>query len=375
MLVRFILTFAFILLCKIPLFAENLALLNISYDPTRELFKEYNEYFIKNFKSKNNKEVKISQSHGGSSAQARSVLSGLEADVVSLALGYDIDLLAQKGKLETNWRTLLPFDSAPYTSTIVFVVRAGNPKKISDWSDLARSDVKVVMPNPKTSGAARWGHLAALGYALEKFCTTQDKIKKVDSIESKNKIQSKKSIESKNEIESQNIKSIKNICEKADNFMKNFYKNIPVLDSGARGASNTFLRRKIGDVLVSWENEAHLITQKLGKNNKDGGFLIIYPSSSIKAEPNVAVISANAKKHGTQELAREYCLGLYEKQAQEIIARNFYRPQNKQILEQNAALFPHLRLFSIADFGGWQNAQKENFFDGGYFDVIQKSLR
>ena len=309
--------------------AGPVKMLNVSYDPTRELNQTFNAAFAKYWKAKTGVEVQIAQSHGGSGAQARSVLDGLQADVVTLALAYDIDVLAEKGKLlPANWQTRLPNGSTPYTSTIVFLVRKGNPKKIKDWDDLVRPGVGVITPNPKTSGGARWSYLAAWGYALKKNGGEQNK---------------------------------------AQDFVKRVYKNVPVLDSGARGATTTFVQRGIGDVLLSWENEAFLAVNELGKDK----FEVVIPSVSILAEPPVAVVDKVAAKRGTTEIAKAYLEYLYTDEGQEIAAKNFYRPRSEKIFAKYSNQFPKISLFTIDElFGGWTKTQKTHFADGGTFDKI-----
>ena len=310
-------------------FARDLTLLNVSYDPTREFYQEYNAAFARHWKEQTGQAVVIKQSHGGSGKQARSVLDGLEADVVTLALAYDIDVLASKGSLlPTDWQKLLPNNSTPYTSTIVFLVRKGNPKGIKDWDDLIRTNVAVVTPNPKTSGGARWNYLAAYGYAL---------------------------------------KQSNGDDAKARAFVKALFKNVPVLDTGARGATTTFTQRGIGDVLIAWENEAILSL------HEDGGdqFQIVVPSVSILAEPPVAVVTKFAHRHGTEAVAKAYLEYLYSPEGQEIAARNHYRPRSESVAAAHAADFPHVNLFTVGDlFGGWQKAQSTHFGDGGTFDQI-----
>jgi sulfate transport system substrate-binding protein len=314
--------------------AKDLKLLNVSYDPTRELYADFNASFAKYWLGKTDAVVKIEQSHGGSGKQARAVIDGLEADVVTLALAYDIDSIAEKGKLlPADWQKRLPHNSSPYTSTIVFLVRKGNPKGIKDWDDLVKPDIGIIPANPKTSGAARWTYLAAWGYALKKNNGDEAKAKE---------------------------------------FVAKFYRNVPVWDTGARGATTTFVQRGIGDVLVGWENEAFLI---LKEDNK-GEFQIIAPSVSILAEPPVAVVDKNAKRRGTETVAKAYLDYLYAPEGQEIAARNFYRPRLKAIAEKHAKDFPKLNLFTIDEvFGGWQKAQKTHFADGGVFDQIQQGNR
>jgi sulfate/thiosulfate-binding protein len=309
--------------------AGPVKLLNVSYDPTRELYQNYNAAFAKYWKTKTGVDVQIGQSHGGSGAQARSVLDGLQADVVTLALAYDIDVLAEKGNLlPKNWQTRLPNGSTPYTSTIVFLVRKGNPKKIKDWDDLVRPGVGVITPNPKTSGGARWSYLAAWGYALKKNGGDQNK---------------------------------------AQDFVKRVYKNVPVLDAGARGSTTTFVQRGIGDVLLSWENEAFLAVNELGKDK----FEVVIPSVSILAEPPVAVVDKVAAKRGTTEIVKAYLEYLYTDEGQEIAAKNFYRPRSEKIFAKYANQFPTISLFTIDElFGGWTKTQKTHFADGGTFDKI-----
>jgi sulfate transport system substrate-binding protein len=308
--------------------AADISLLNVSYDPTRELYKEYNTAFAKHWKEKTGDNVIINQSHAGSGKQARAVLDGLEADVVTLALGYDVDQLYKRAKLiPENWQTLLPNNSSPYTSTIIFLVRKGNPKGIKDWDDLIKDGISVVTPNPKTSGGARWNYLAALGYGL---------------------------------------KHNNNDETAAKAFLAKLYKNAAVLDTGARGSTTSFAERQIGDVLITWENEAHLVLQEFGADKYE----IVNPSSSILAEPPVAVVEDVARKHGTTEAATEYLTYLYSKEGQEIIAKNFYRPSDKEIAAKYAKQFPSIELVSIKDFGGWDKAQEKHFSDGGVFDQI-----
>ncbi len=304
-------------------------LLNVSYDPTRELYEEYNKAFAQHWKQKTGQDVKIQQSHGGSGKQARTVIDGLPADVVTLALAYDIDSIAAKGKLlPANWQTRLPDNSSPYTSTIVFLVRKGNPKGIKDWGDLARPGVSVITPNPKTSGGARWNYLAGWAWAL---------------------------------------KQPGGSAATAEAFLGKLYRNVPVLDTGARGSLTTFAQRGIGDVLISWENEAFLATRDLDK----GKFDIVVPSVSILAEPPVAVVDKVALRKGTSDLARAYLEYLYTKQAQEIIARHYYRPRDPEIAAKYESVFPKIpTMVTIADFGGWGKAQATHFDDGGVFDRI-----
>lgn len=309
--------------------AKDVELLNVSYDPTRELYQDFNAAFAKHWLAKTGDNVKVNQSHGGSGKQARAVIDGLGADVVTLALAYDIDSIAElAGILPKDWQKKLPSNASPYTSTIVFVVRKGNPKGIKDWDDLVRPTIKVITPNPKTSGGARWNYLAAWGYAHGKFAGDEDKVR---------------------------------------GFLTSLYKNVPVLDSGARGSTTTFAQRGIGDVLIAWENEAFLLINELGKDK----FEIVSPSVSILAEPPVAVVEKNAAKHGTTAVARAYLDYLYTPEGQEIVAKNHYRPRDAKVATKYAAHFPKLRLLTVDDtFGGWQKAQKTHFADNGSFDQI-----
>jgi sulfate transport system substrate-binding protein len=314
--------------------AASVALLNVSYDPTRELYVQYNAEFARYWKAKTGDNVRINQSHGGSGKQARAVIEGLPADVVTLALAGDIDQIARRGKLlPLNWQSRLPQNSAPYTSTIVFLVRKGNPKGIKDWGDLIKPGIGVITPNPKTSGGARWNYLAAWGYALRQNNNDQSKAK---------------------------------------DFVSRVYKNVPVLDSGARGATTTFVQRGIGDVLLAWENEAFLALNELGKDKVE----IVTPSVSILAEPPVAVVDKNAARHGTAAVAKAYLDFLYSPEGQEIEARNYYRPRSKEVAAKYDRQFPHLTLFTVDEvFGGWQNAQKTYFAEGGTFDQIYRPGR
>ncbi len=309
--------------------AKEIKLLNVSYDPTRELYGDYNAAFAKYWKAKSGDDVTVSQSHGGSGKQAQSVINGLEADVVTLALAYDIDAISKQAKsLPADWQKRLPNNSTPYTSTIVFLVRKGNPKGIKDWDDVVKKGVSVVVPNPKTSGGARWAYLAAYAYALEKNHRDD---------------------------------------AAAQGFIKQLYKNVPVLDSGARGSTVTFAQRGIGDVLLAWENEAHLALKEFGADKFD----IVTPSLSILAEPPVTVVDKNARRHHTTEVANEYLKYLYSDEGQEIAARNFYRPRNEAIAAKYAANFNSVKLVSIdEEFGGWAKAQQTHFADGGTFDQI-----
>jgi len=326
--------------------AADVELLNVSYDPTRELYQEYNAEFVRYWKETTGEKVTVRQSHGGSGKQARAVVDGLEADVVTLALAYDIDEIAQlTDKLADDWQTRLPANSSPYTSTIVFLVRKGNPKNIQDWDDLVRQDVKVITPNPKTSGGARWNYLAAWGYALKEELGDLALIKDPAA---KDKVAAAQ--------------------QKAFEFVNKVYKNVPVLDSGARGSTNTFVKRGIGDVLLAWENEALLSLYKL----KEGEFDIIVPSISILAEPPVTIVDGNAKKHGTEKVAKAYLEYLYSPAGQKIAAKNYYRPQHPEHADpEDLKLLPEVPLFKLDDvFGSWQQAQKDHFSDGGHFDKI-----
>ncbi len=308
--------------------AAEVTLLNVSYDPTRELYVDYNQAFAKYWKGKTGQDVRVNQSHGGSGKQARSVIDGLEADVVTLGLAGDVDAIATEGKaLPLNWQSRLPNNSAPYTSTIVFLVRKGNPKQIRDWADLVRPGIAVVTPNPKTSGGARWNYLAAWGYALKQKGGSD---------------------------------------ATAREFVRKLYKNAPVLDTGARAALTTFAQRGIGDVLISWENEALLATKDLGGDQ----FELVVPSVSILAEPSVAVVDRTVLKKGTRDVANAYLQYLYSKEGQEIIAKHYYRPRDAAVAKKYEAQFPKLNLVTIADFGGWTKAQKAHFGDGGIFDQV-----
>lgn len=309
--------------------AKQINLLNVSYDPTRELYDEFNKAFALYWKSKTGDDVVVNQSHGGSGKQARSVIDGLDADVVTLALAYDIDAIAEKsGLLSKDWQSKLPNNSSPYTSTIVFLVRKGNPKNIKDWDDLAKPGISVITPNPKTSGGARWNYLAAWGYALRQWNNDEAKAKE---------------------------------------FLKAIFKNVPVLDSGARGSTTTFVERKIGDVFISWENEAYLAVNELGKDE----FQIVVPSVSILAEPPVAVVERNASRKKNAAVAEEYLKFLYTEEGQRIAANHYYRPRLEHVAKEYADKFAKVDLFTIDEvFGGWQAAQKKHFADKGTFDEI-----
>lgn len=312
----------------IPVFAEDVRLLNVSYDPTRELYVKFNNAFAKYWKEKTGQNVTIRQSHGGSGKQARAIIDGLDADVATLALGFDIDALAEKGGLiSKNWQTKLPYNSAPYTSAIVFLVQKGNPKNIKDWDDLVKPGIGVITPNPKTSGGARWNYLAAWAYAEKKFDGDAAQIK---------------------------------------SFISTLFKNVLVLDTGARGSTTTFVDRGIGDVLIAWENEAFLAIHEIGKDK----FEIVTPSLSILSEPPVTVVDKVAKKHGTTEVAKAYLEYLYSEEGQEIVAKHYYRPRSQSVAQKYSSQFPEINLLTIEHFGGWQKAQAEHFADGGIFDQI-----
>ena len=304
-------------------------ILNVSYDPTRELYQDFNAAFTAYWKQKSGQQVTVRQSHGGSGAQARSVIDGLEADVVTLALAYDIDAIAQSGGLQQNWQSRLPQNSAPYTSTIVFLVRKGNPKGIKDWADLVKPGIGVITPNPKTSGGARWNYLAAWGYALRQPGGSE---------------------------------------ATARDFIARLFQNVPVLDSGARGATNTFVQRGIGDVLLAWENEAYLAVEE-ARDKVD----IVVPTLSILAEPPVTVVDGVVDRHGTRAVAEAYLQYLYTPEGQEIAAKHHYRPRDSQVMAKYAQSFAQTTLFTIDEqFGGWQTAQKTHFADGGTFDQLYK---
>lgn len=309
--------------------ATSAGMLNVSYDPTRELYQDYNKAFAKHWKQTTKQDVTIKQSHGGSGKQARAVIDGLDADVVTLALAYDIDSIYSQAKLlPENWQKRLPGNSSPYTSTIVFLVRKNNPKKIKDWNDLVQPGVKVITPNPKTSGGARWNYLAAWAYALKQAGGSE---------------------------------------AKAREFVTRLYRNVPVLDSGARGSTTTFVQRGQGDVLIAWENEAFLAVNELGKDR----FEIVVPSLSIRAEPPVAVVDRVVDRKGTRKLAEEYLKYLYSPEGQDIAAKHFYRPFDQKVAAKYAKQFPKLNMVTIDEsFGGWAKAQKTHFADGGIFDQI-----
>jgi sulfate transport system substrate-binding protein len=314
-------------------YAAEITLLNVSYDPTREFYRAYNEIFAKHYKELTGDNVIINQSHGGSGGQARGVIEGNPADVVTLALAYDIDAIVEKsGFIAKDWQSRLANNSAPYTSTIVFLVRSGNPKKIKDWDDLVKDGIKVITPDPKTSGGARWNYLAAWGFARNKYGDDA----------------------------------------KAREFVKSLFKNVAVLDSGARGSTNTFVQKGQGDVLRAWENEAFLSINELGK----GKFEIVVPSLSILAEPSVSWVDANVAKKKTEKAAKEYLSFLYSKDAQRLAGRNYYRPTDPEIVKEFSAQFPELKLLTIEDdFGGWQKAHQIHFIDGAEFDTIFAELK
>ena len=307
--------------------AADVNLLNVSYDPTRELYVAINKAFAARFKADTGKTIEIKQSHGGSGKQARSVIDGLQADIVTLALAYDIDAIADRGQIAAGWQKKLPDNAAPYTSTIVFLVRRGNPKGVKDWDDLAKPGIKIVTPNPKTSGGARWNYLAAWGYALKKYGTE----------------------------------------DKARDFVRDIFKNVPVLDTGARGSTVTFVERNLGDVLLAWENEAYLAIDEFGKDK----FEIVAPSLSILAEPTIAIVDTVVDKKGTRAAAEAYFKFIYSPEGQEIAAQNHYRPRDPAIASKHEGDFAKVELFTIDDvFGGWQKAQAAHFDDAGVFDKI-----
>lgn len=312
--------------------SKDITLLNVSYDPTRELYQDYNQAFTKYWKDKTGQNVIIRQSHGGSGRQARSVIDGLQADVVTLALAYDIDAIAERKIISKNWQSRLPLASSPYTSTIVFLVRKGNPKNIKDWDDLIKPGISVITPNPKTSGGARWNYLAAWGYALKKSGGNEAKAKE---------------------------------------YVTKLYRNVPVLDSGARGATTTFVERGIGDVFLSWENEAFLAVRELGPDKVD----IVVPSISILAEPPVTVVDSVAKRRGTESIAKAYLEYLYSPQGQDIAGKHFYRPTDAKVAAKYSSQFVKVDMLNIQDFGGWQTAQNKHFNDDGIFDQIYSAGR
>ena len=329
-MVRRLLSIAVALLWASSAFAADVTLLNVSYDPTRELYVDFNKAFSIAYQKETGKSVEIKQSHGGSGSQARAVIDGLQADVVTLALAYDIDAIAAKGLIAVDWQKRLPLNASPYTSTIVFLVRKGNPRGIRDWDDLVKPGVSVVTPNPKTSGGARWNYLAAWGYALKKYGS----------------------------------------AERARQFVTELYGNVPVLDTGARGATVSFVERGVGDVLLAWENEAFLAQREFGKDR----FEIVSPSLSILAEPPLAIVDAVADRKGTRAVAEAYLRYWYSKEGQEIAARNSYRPRDPEIAREYENSFAKVDLFTIDEvFGGWAKAQKEHFGEGGVFDQIYKN--
>jgi len=327
---RFLLTATLVAAAAVTGWGKDITLLNVSYDPTRELYQDFNTAFAKHWKAKTGDTVTIQQSHGGSGKQARAVIDGLQADVVTLALAYDLDAIAERAKLfPADWQKRLPNNSAPYTSTILFLVRKGNPKGIKDWDDLIKPGIAVVTPNPKTSGGARWNYLAAYGYALKHGGDDA----------------------------------------KAKEFLTRLFKNVPVLDTGARGATTTFVQRGIGDVFLSWENEALLAIKEFGA----GKLEIVVPSITILAEPPVTVVDRVAKKKGTETVAKAYLDYLYTDEGQDIAGKHFYRPRSEKALAKYASVFPKVETFTIDEvFGGWQKAQKTHFGDAGVFDQIFK---
>ena len=330
---RFLTTFAVgaLLSAVLPAAHADVSLLNVSYDPTRELYQDYNVAFAKHWKATNKEVVTINQSHGGSGKQARAVIDGLDADVVTLALGYDVDALAQKKLIPTDWQKRLPHNASPYTSTIVFLVRKGNPKQIKDWGDLIKPGLGIITPNPKTSGGARWNYLAAWAYALKQPGGND---------------------------------------EKAKEFVGKLFKNVKVLDSGARGATTTFTERGIGDVLLAWENEAYLAVKELDPDK----FEIVTPSLSILAEPPVSVVDKVVDKKGTRKVAQAYLEYLYSPEGQEIAAKHYYRPRDTKVAAKYAKQFAKVKLITIDDvFGGWDKAQKTHFADGGVFDQLYEA--
>ena len=329
-MVRPVLAAAMGLLFAGSAYAADFSLLNVSYDPTRELYAEFNKAFAAAYQKETGKTVEIKQSHGGSGSQARAVIDGLQADVVTLALAYDIDAVASKGLIASDWQKRLPLNASPYTSTIVFLVRKGNPKGIKDWDDLIKPGVDVITPNPKTSGGARWNYLAAWGYALRK----------------------------------------QGSADKAKQFVAELFKHVPVLDTGARGSTVTFVERGVGDVLLAWENEAFLAQREFGKDK----FEIVAPPLSILAEPPLAIVDKVADRKGTRAVAEAYLKYWYTREGQEIAARNSYRPRDGEIAKEYEKSFAKVELFSIDDvFGGWTKAQKEHFAEGGIFDQIYKN--
>ena len=329
-----------------PPAARSVQLLNVSYDPTRELYRDINERFVESWKKRTGQTVTIRQSHGGSGSQARAVIDGLDADVVTLALAYDVDAIHLKGKrLAADWQKRLPNNSAPYTSTIVFLVRKGNPKNIRDWSDLVRPGLSVITPNPKTSGGARWNYLAAWGFELRRELGGD--FAKLNDPAAAAQVQTAQT--------------------KARNFVAQLYRNVPILDRGARAATNTFVQRGIGDVFLAWENEALLSIKELGPGKVD----VVVPSVSILAEPPVALVDTVVDQKGTREVAKAYLEFLYSPLGQDLAAKHYYRPRDAQVAAKYGKQFPDVKLFTIDEvFGGWGNAQREHFDDGGQFDQI-----
>lgn len=327
--------------------AQNVTLLNVSYDPTRELYREFNEAFAKHWKEKTGQTVNVQMSHGGSGSQARAVIDGLQADVVTLALAYDIDAIAENSDLlPKDWQGTLPHNNAPYTSTMAFLVRKGNPKNIKDWGDLARADVQVITANPKTSGAARWNYLAMWGYSLKRdlgdgFVAALKDPARADEVNAAQR--------------------------RAQEFVAAIYRNVPVLDRAARGSTNTFIQRRIGDVLINWENEILLGANELNKQ----GLEMVVPPTSILAEPTVALIDRNAQRRGTTEVAKAYLEYLYSPVGQDIAGKNYYRPVDPDAIAKYRSQFPSIDLFTIDEvFGGWNEANRVHFADGGKFDQI-----
>jgi sulfate transport system substrate-binding protein len=339
------LTFSFVLLSA-ALYAANVEILNVSYDPTRELYKEFNTAFAAYYKKTTGDNVTIKVSHGGSGKQARSVIDGLQADVVTLALAYDIDIIGELGNLiKPDWQKQFPDNSTPYTSTIVFLVRKGNPKNIKTWDDLVKSGIQVITPNPKTSGGARWNYLAGWGHILKAELGDLSKVNDPSF-----------------------AKEVEAAHKKAFDYTQKLFKNVPVLDTGARGSTMTFVQREIGDVLLAWENEAILAINEFGTEKFD----IVVPPISILAEPPVAVIDKVVDKRGTRKVAEAYLKFLYTPEGQEIAAKNYYRPRDKAVAQKYAKQFTEVNLFSIEVFGGWQKAQAEHFSDGGTFGQLYK---
>lgn len=340
------LAFALVASTESLLMADTIEILNVSYDPTRELFQEFNQVFAKHWKEKTGQTVIIRQSHGGSGSQARAVIDGLQADVVTLALALDVDILAEKGLLSSDWQSRLPHNSAPYTSTLALLVRAGNPKNIKSWEDLARPDVKVITPNPKTSGVARWNYLVLWGYVLRRELG-EDYLQKIKSAEYSVQVAKAQ--------------------QRARQFVTAVYRNVPVLDRAARGATNTFVQRGIGDVLINWENEILLSKNELDSSKVE----IVVPETSILAETVVAVVDQVVDRRGTRTVAEAYLKYLYSKEGQEIVAKNYYRPASAEVADKYKDLFPQIELFTINQlFGSWSEANRLHFVDGGEFDNI-----